>query len=203
MDLKEKVLSNSFDMFLRYGVKSVTMDDIARENGISKKTLYQLVDSKTDLIQEVFKGHIAEEKQTFEKIRNIATDAIDEMLKIGLHVVQTFRKLSPNTIYDLKKYYRNTWEKMEALNQQHIFSIIQENIEAGKKQKVYRKDLNTDIIAKIYVGIASLVVDEMFFPLKKFNRENLFSELIKYHIYGIASEKGLQLLKKHRAIKTK
>ena len=197
MDLKEKVLSNSFDMFLRYGVKSVTMDDIARENGISKKTLYQLVDNKADLIRRIFKEHIEEEKRAFEEIKNTSTNAIEEMLNIALHVTQTLRKLGPNTIYDLKKYYRNTWEKMEALHQQHIFSIIKENIEAGKKQRVYRKDLNTDIVARIYVGMATLVVDEMFFPLKKFNRENLFSELIKYHIYGIASEKGLRLLKKH------
>ncbi len=197
MDVKTQILEKAEDLFLRYGLKSVTMDDIARKLGMSKKTLYQYVENKTDLVSKIMLAHIEEEKAMMEEVKTNSGDAIEEMLKVGRHAVQQLRKLSPTLVYDLQKYYQNIWFLLQKLHRGHGQRMIKENIERGKAQGVYRADVNADILAKMYVMSTFSLVDEELFPLKEFNKEKLFIEFIKYHIHGIASEKGLSLYKKH------
>ena len=175
------------------------MDDIARELGISKKTLYQYVENKSDLIGQIFQQHIEEEKRIMDTIKEEASYAIDEILNMAKYVVSLLRELSPTIVYDLQKYYRNTWKQMEALHKRYIYGMIKENLIWGIKQGVYRRNLDPDIIAKLYVGKTSLVVDEDLFPIREYHIGELFQEYINYHIQGVASEKGRQLLEKHNA----
>lgn len=197
MDVKNQVIKKAEDLFLRYGLKSVTMDDIARKLGMSKKTLYQYVDNKTDLISKIMLAHIEEEKAMMEEVRSNSGDAIEEMLKVARYAVQQLRKLSPTLVYDLQKYYGDIWLLLQKLHRGHGQLMIRENIKRGIQQGVYRPDVNADILAKMYVMSTFSLVDEELFPLKDYNKEKLFVEFIKYHINGIASEKGLELYKKH------
>lgn len=197
MDVKQQILSRSMELFMRYGIKSVTMDDIAKQLGMSKKTLYQYVTNKTDLIAQIFQQKIELEKNIMTQIRESSENAIDEILKIAAYVINELRELSPTTVYDLQKYYRETWRQMEALHQMHMYKIIKENIQWGIKQKYYRENMNPDIVSKLFVGKTSLVVDEELFPTREYDMSDLFREYIYYHIHGIASPEGLQLLEKH------
>ena len=197
MELREKILFETEEMFLSYGIKSVTMDDIAKELGISKKTLYQFVENKADLIQQIFHEHSKREMEAMMEIRASAKNAIDEMIQIARYVSQMLRKMGPTVIYDLRKYYRKSFELMESLHQQFIYGIIKENIEQGIKQKIYRKEIDVEIISKLYVATSFLVVDDKIFSMKDYNREQLYWEFIKYHINGIASSKGLELLQQY------
>ncbi len=196
-EVKQQILDKSEELFMRYGIKSVTMDDIARELGISKKTLYQYVANKTELIEQIFHQRIEREKKQMARIRDISADAVEEILKIADYVIAELRQLSPTTMYDLQKYYRGTWCQMDALHQSHVYQLIRDNIERGMEQGVYRHDLDPDIIAKLYVGKTSLVADDELFPLREYNIEELFKQYIHYHIHGIASPKGLRLLEQH------
>lgn len=175
------------------------MDDIAREMGISKKTLYQYVSNKADLIEQIFQAHISEEKCMTESIRSTSSDAMEEMLRIGRYVVGKLRSISPTTVYDLRKYYGSIWKKMEAQMKQHVYGVISDNIERGIRQGIYRDELNPEIIARLYVGKSVLVADEDVFESGRYDLATLQQEYIRYHIYGIASEKGRQLLAKHLA----
>lgn len=197
MELRERILIKVEEMFMRYGIKSVTMDDISRDLGISKKTLYQVVGNKAELLQLVFQRHIEEEIAAMEVIVKESKDAIEEILKIAEYITQLLREMSPKVLYDLQKYYRNIWNMMESLHRQYIYSIILTNIERGVKELLYREDLKGGIIARLYVGCNSLIVDEDVFSLREYNKEQLFVEHIRYHIYGIASKKGLRLLEKY------
>lgn len=197
MDVKDQILKKSEDLFLRYGLKSVTMDDIARQLGMSKKTLYQYVENKTDLVSKIMIAHIEEEKMMMEEVSANSGDAIEEMLKVARHAIRQLRKLSPTLVYDLQKYYQDIWILVQKLHQEHGQLMIRENIERGIEQGVYRPDVNAEILAKVYVMSSFSLVDEDLFPLKDYNKEKLFIEFIKYHIHGIASEKGLELYKKH------
>lgn len=200
MEVKQQILTKSEELFMRYGIKSITMDDIARELGISKKTLYQYVENKSDLISQIFQQKIASEKQCMADIRQAATDAVDEILRIARYVIQELRQMSPTTMYDLRKYYRSTWRQMEALHQRHIYQLIRENLERGQAEGLYRSNIDVDIIAKLYVAKTSIVVDEDLFPTQQYNIEKLFAEYMMYHIHGIASAKGLAVLAMHPAI---
>ncbi len=185
------------DLFMKYGIKSVSMDDIARALGISKKTLYLFVDNKADLINKSIELHLLKEKQDIEEITSISKDPIDEMLNIARHIVKMLRQVNPSTMYDLQKYYKPSWDLMQSLHQIHIYDVIKNNIQTGIEIGLYRENLQPDIIAKFYVGKSLILVDEDIFPMSDYNREKLFTEFINYHIHGIASKKGLDLLEKH------
>ncbi|MCB0642293.1 MAG: TetR/AcrR family transcriptional regulator [Phaeodactylibacter sp.] len=197
MDIRTEIFNRSRALFMKYGLKSVTMDDIARDLGISKKTLYQFVDNKADLIQKVVCLFVDEEQESIDSIQQQADDAIEEMLNIARHIIRFLRSLTPTTIYDLQKYYKESWELVYELNNKHIIEVLKQNIEKGIRQGVYRENLNPEIIAKIYVGKIPIITDEEIFPGREYNREQLFSEFFTYHIHGIASQKGLQHLQAH------
>lgn len=185
-------------MFMRYGIKSITMDDISRKLGISKKTLYQFVDNKGDLINQIFEIQTNIEKEAVTKITAESKDAIDEILGIAKFVTQQLREFSPTVMYDLQKYYRESWMKIEEYHSDYVYSVIKANLERGIEEALYRDNMNPDIVAKLYVGKTMSVVDEETFPLKEYNRENLYKEYINYHIHGIASPMGLALLKQYQ-----
>ncbi|NBC07819.1 MAG: TetR family transcriptional regulator [Bacteroidetes bacterium] len=194
---QDRILKKSFELFMRYGIRSVTMDDIARELGISKKTLYQTVDNKADLIGKLMQRHMQEEKEAMEAIRLRATDAIDEMLQIGSFVIERVSEITPGTIYDLQKYYQSLWRRMKKEMQEHVYGIIIDNLQRGIEQGLYRKELEPEIVALLYVGKSLLVTDEETVEACSGNMEKVHRELIRYHAYGITSASGRQLLEKH------
>jgi len=197
MDSTTTILESAAVLFKRYGVKSVTMDDVSRELGISKKTLYQHVENKADLIEKTMRVFIEQEKSMIRDIKKMSQDAVHELVMLTRMITQTLCEVPPNLTYDLQKYYRKCWDIMEDYNRTYIYSVIKDNIERGIKQGAYRQDVHPDIIAKIYAGKISIVVDEDLFPLRNYNKENLFRQYMSYHLHGIASSKGLKLLAKH------
>jgi AcrR family transcriptional regulator len=199
MELKQHILTKAFELFMRYGIKSITMDDLSRELGISKKTLYQYVQNKADLIEQLFEQHIEQEKHIMAHIQRDSVDAIDELLKIARYVIQKLCELSPTTVLDLQKYYPGIWQEVEALQRRHVYDIIRGNLERGIREGVYRNDMNLDIIAKLYVSKSMLVAEGSLFPPGEYGISRLFREFISYHIYGIASLKGRQELEKRLA----
>lgn len=194
MELKERIVQRAEELFMRYGIRSVTMDDLARDLGISKKTLYQFVENKVDLIEQIMELHIYEEHSSIDHISKQAADAIEAILNIAQYVTDKIRCISPTIIYDLKKYYKECWDKMEGLHRDFVYSRIRTNLQQGIAQGLYRTDLNIDIVAKLFVGKTTLVTDEELFPLEEYDQETLFREYMNLHIHGIASPKGLQLL---------
>lgn len=197
MQLDNRILTKAESLFFKYGIKSISMDDLSRELGISKKTLYQSVENKKELVIQVFQNLIQKEIDAVISIRKDADDAIDEMIEVARYVIPMLRQISPTLIFDIQKYYRDVWLLCEEFNQQEVFTVIKENIERGIKEGIYREEFHSEIIAKLYVGKTNIVIDEDIFPLKEYNKENLFKEHIQYHIRGIATSKGLKLLEKH------
>ena len=198
MEIKQKILTKAEEMYMRYGIKSVTMDDIAKELGISKKTLYQYVDNKTDLIEKVIQEHVRVEVEEIEKIIEESSDPIQEMLNIAQYVTQQMKNLSPTTVYDLKKYHKDCWKLMESLHQHHVYKSIKNNIERGIEQGIYRANISPDVISRLYIGSIYLIVDENLFPSRVYPRPSLIHEYITYHILGIASDEGLKLYQKYQ-----
>ena len=190
MNNQQKLVETAADLFLRYGVKSISMDDISRELGISKKTLYQFVENKRDLVHQVMTAHLDSERCMMDDIRSEARDAVEEMVLIARYVLSIFKQLSPGTMYDLKKYYRKVWDEWEGFHKEHIFTKIKDNLTNGLSQGLYRESINPDVVARLYVAKAAVIKDEELFPPHQFKREDLFLQYVHYHMYGILSEKG-------------
>ena len=197
MKLDNKILIKAENLFFKYGIKSISMDDLSRELGISKKTLYQSVDNKKELVLQVFQNHAMQELEAVALIQKESGDAIDEMIEVVKYVIPTIRKITPTVLFDMQKYYREIWQMMEDHNNKEIYKFIEDNIKKGIEQGVYREEVRPDIIAKLYVGKTMFLIDEEVFPLRDYNKENLFKEHMQYHIRGIATTKRLKLFAKH------
>lgn len=192
--MKEKIIKESTQLFFRFGVRSVSMDDIAKEIGISKKTLYVHFKDKEELIRECMLVHDAEEKQILKSFQRDATNAIDEMIRIAKYVERMLKQVSLTMIYDLQKYHREAWEMINKMHNDDIFIEIKTNLERGIREGVYRNDFDINIVAKIYVSTTTLLTNSDFFSPKEYNISDVIKTNILYHLHGIASPKGMALL---------
>jgi len=185
-----QILDLSTAQFMRLGIKSVSMDDLASEMGISKKTLYQHFENKKDLVTQSISRHIQQEENLIQEIVRTSTDAIDEMAQIAEHTVIHFREIRPSLIHDLQKYYRDIWDIVVQLHSVFIKTKIEDNINRGISEGYYRKNADADIISKLYVAKSFSLVDERLFSLTDYNREHLITQHILYHLHGLLSDTG-------------
>lgn len=188
-------------LFMKFGVKSISMDDICREAGISKKTIYSRVNNKADLINLVVSDHIQQEEEFIKEITSNSYDAIDEMIKMTEHVLPFLRNIKPSLAYDLRKYYNDSWQLVEKRHYTFIQENIERNIKRGQAEGIYRTEIRPDIISRLYLESSKLMVDEDVFPLRKYKKDRLYTQFIEYHMFGILNESGLEkymLYKKRR-----
>ncbi len=170
------------------------MDDVARHLGISKKTLYQFVSNKMDLVLKVASLHLEKEMEAISQIQESAANPVEEHLKIARYVTGILRQTNPAVVYDLQKYYKEAWDKFQSLHRGHVYDVIKSNLETGKRDGFYREEIDPEIIAKFYVGKSEVLVDEDFFPLDRYKRDELFLEFISYHLHGVVLPKGLAVM---------
>ena len=173
------------------------MDDISKALGISKKTLYQAVPNKAGLVRNVLDRFIQQEHAQIMEFKEMAKDPIHELVLMAKHVTLILMKLSPATIHDLKKYYVEQWQNMEAERSQMILQYIRNNLKKGMEQNIYRDDLDLDLLTDLYLRMATFISDEKIFERPAAQRVLLYIEFIKYHIRGIATPKGIKLYNKY------
>ncbi len=191
---KNQLLEVAERLFMRYGLKSVSMDDIALDMGASKKTLYQLVASKEDLVEDIMAVIRQRDNCVLEQSAHESADAIDEFLRNSRHFIQEMRKVSPITLYDLKKYYSNIWKSQMQGHMNDFVLCIGQNISRGMKEGLYRSDLQAHIIARLYGATVMAVTDTELFPAKEVSIDQIITHHAIYHLNGIVNEKGRQLL---------
>ncbi len=193
---QESLLSSARSQFLRYGIKSVSMDDLASLLGISKKTIYNFVANKKSLVHAVVKSFIKEEEGTMMKITKKSSNALEEITQIAKHVQGTLKSMKPSLTYDLKKYHPSTWQLVEGNHFAFIEKSVENNIVRGIEEGYYRKNLRVDLIPKIYVTLAKLVA-ETDGSLKTISQVDLYHTVITYHLSAIINNKGRKELAKY------
>lgn len=192
---QEKWLKRVDELFLRFGIKSITMDDVARELGISKKTLYQFVESKDDLVQKLLSRHIEQEKHTCEILFATASNALEEMYIVIDSDTQQLKQMKTNIIHDLQRYHHEAWQKVLQYQRGFLYTVVHNNLERGIREGLYRNDLDVDIITKLHIAGSLQLFNEDNFPSANYKYDQVFRQYMLHYLYGIASEKGLALLK--------
>jgi AcrR family transcriptional regulator len=184
------------ELYTKYGIKSITMDDVAVELGISKKTLYQYVTDKDDLVGKFIDSEIILRQEEICKCFSSDFNAIEEFIEISVFMNRFVKDQNPATEHDLKKYYPHHYDKTVKTRREKIFNYILLNLKKGKDEGLYRKELNEEIIAKLYLSrVESIHLNDLF-TVEEFTSMKLFMELLIYHIRGIATEKGIIVLEK-------
>lgn len=190
----DQMLKQAREIFMRYGLRSVTMDDVCREMGISKKTLYQYVTDKTDLVSKVLELDIKEDENLMCNMQDSQLPAIDELLCIQKMVSEKIKNMHTSIVFDLKKYYPESWAIVMQHRNQFIVSSIEHNIRKGQKEGVFRDDIQPAVIARIYAARIDALIDPSLFQDMNIPQTDIYFEAMKYHIRGIATEKGQKYL---------
>lgn len=187
---EENIIAQVRQMYLKYGIKSVTMDDVARELGISKKTLYLHFKDKNDLVLKSMECQIDIDKASVNAIKDLKLNAIDELLEIASNVALTLKSIQPAVIFDIQKYYPQVWQLQMEYRQNFVVQTIIDNIKKGVEEGLYRPNFTPEIIAKFFAVKIENMFDDKIFPTAKFDLANVYMEYISYHLMGICNQKG-------------
>jgi len=196
------LLEKSAELFKKYGIKNLTMDDVAKELGMSKKTIYRFVENKSELVKLTLQNYLDAERKQLESVLKPAENSVDEMIQMVSYFYNQVRDFNPSALTDLQKYYPETWDLYHKHRFHFILDRIEENVKSGVKQGVYRSDLNADIISKVYIGGIDMLANQDLFPVKKYVYIEIYKEYLNYHLRGIVSSKGLKYLEQHNLFKS-
>jgi TetR/AcrR family transcriptional regulator, cholesterol catabolism regulator len=198
MEKRNDILIKVSELFRKYGVKSVTMDDVAKELGISKKTLYQYVADKTDLINKLMDYEIEGVGICFKGILATKQNAIEQLFEVNRFMMSMQKRYSPSFDYDMKKYYPDIFQRVFMIRRNNIFNASVANLQKGKLEGLYREELNEEILAKLNVSRMENMRSSSLFTAEEINSGEIFKEMFIYHIRGIANENGIKFLDQNK-----
>ena len=185
-----------YDLYNRYGIKSVTMDDVARELAISKKTLYECVKDKAELVEQVMFMIHRHHADKLNILVSNEVNAIEELFIVNRYMNEMMKDQNPSLAYDLRKYYPGIFQRLLSKQRESMYEAIRLNLEKGVREGLYRKTMNIELISKIHLTRLEYRHSSDPYVLSDLNSEELMREIFVYHLHGIASETGLKELDK-------
>jgi AcrR family transcriptional regulator len=197
MEPKERIAVKAEELFMQFGIRSVSMDDIANNLGMSKKTLYQYFADKDELVEAVVDGHINEVEGDCINCRRDAQDAIHEIFLTMEHIMEEFKNMNPMLVYDLEKFHYKAYQRFKDYKDKFLLQIIRNNIEWGIKDELYRADLNIDVLSKYRIESMMIPFNVAVFPPGKYNLAQTSEIMIENFTYGLATIKGYKLIQKY------
>ena len=196
--VKEKILTESIDLFMNYGVRSVTMDEIAKHLGISKKTIYQHFKDKEEIIIQTTALYFDKEHKVMDEIENGAENAVEHLYNLTICLRDRIKNTNTSVLFDLKKYYQKAFEKYKRYKHDVIFNSVLKNLKRGIEEGLFRSDINPEILAHLRIGEIEMSFNKEYFPEDKFSLVDIHEQLFEHFTYGILSEKGFQLFKTYK-----
>jgi len=197
---EEKILQSVRELFFRFGIKSITMDDVAKYLNMSKKTLYRHFRDKNDMIFKCCHYDMHARECTFSSIASNAADPIDELLQIMNYMQAMFSKVNPNLFYDLQRNYPDAWKLYLEFKEKHLRKTIEENLNKGIEQGLYRSDINVEVLSRLRMEEVEMGFNPELFPPDKFNVKDVQVSLFDHFIHGITALKGHKLINKYKQI---
>ncbi len=188
------ILERVYELYNKFGIKSITMDDVSRELGISKKTLYQHVKDKADLVEKVMLTNTLKHRKSIYDIVDKNMNAIVELLEVNAYMNEMMKDHNPTLDYDLKKYYPDIYNRLMKETRRRMFESIKRNLEKGIKEGIYRKELDIEIITKLHMNRMEYKYSSDSFTLNELNSPSVLKEIFIYHLHGISNEEGVKVL---------
>lgn len=198
MEIQERIATKAHDLFLRYGIRSISMDEIASQLGISKKTIYQFYTDKDSLVESVVETMLADNENECFTTREKSENPVHEIF-IAMTMVQDLLKvMNPTLVYDLQKYHPGAHKKLTDHQNKFLYRLIKENLEDGISQQLYRPDINVEIIARFRLATIFTMFNLDLFPTGKYNLAIVMEETTIHFLYGITTVKGQKLIQKYQ-----
>ncbi|MHC1732706.1 MAG: TetR/AcrR family transcriptional regulator [Bacteroidales bacterium] len=189
-----RIISGAAELFKVYGIKAVTMDDIASHLGVSKRSIYERFRDKDTLLYAVLDSMIAKQREKIESILESSPDVISAVFTIIRTSRDHAATMSPLISSDLKKYHSTVMKNLKEKCGHPDHEAGVKILEKGISQGIFRETFNTDILSRAFRGIAAMTGDEELFPLEMFERKEIMRHVMVSFMRGISTEKGVQLI---------
>lgn len=203
MEVKDRILIKAAELFIRYGIRSITMDEIATQLGISKKTIYQFFTDKDDLVSAVISREVHKNELECAQYRDEAADAVHEVFLAVEDLEEMLKYTNPLMLYDLEKYHPRAFQEIKKYKYQFLYEALLDNLRRGIEEGAYRNDIQKDIVAKNRIESAFLVFDPDVFPHSRYRMSEVNFELALLFLHSIVTDKGKQLIEKYTKERTK
>ena len=200
MEIKERILETAQELFFKYGIRSISMDDIAKELSISKKTIYQYYKDKDEVVHMLMQKKMGTDQKRFHDISKASANVIEEMFNIMGHMRKVIGQMNPSAFYDLQKYHSDTWKLFKEFRENHIVMIVEDMLTRGIKQGYLRQDIHPKILARMRVEQIEMSFNPNIFPPEKFKILEVQLSMLEHFLYGICTLKGHKLINKHKQI---
>ncbi len=184
IDYGDNFLNVSAELFKNNGLHNTTMDDIAHEMRISKKTIYKKYRSKNELLSKIANIFFMNYEKRYENLKG-AKNAVEELLLLLQYLTDFFSDLHPRIIFDIKKYYSEIWKMFLNHSDNVILENIKQNLKRGIKEGIYRKEININLVAKLTVEQIQLAFDPTLFPHYHYPLNETLQQLLKMYLFGI------------------
>ncbi|MEA5459490.1 TetR/AcrR family transcriptional regulator [Arcicella sp. LKC2W] len=193
MEIKERIIAKAREHFFRYGIKSVTMDDIASELGISKKTIYQHFEDKDELVHQLMLLEIATDECEWDELNKISSNVVEKTMKAMDLCKDSFTEINPSAFFDIKKYHPRTWKLFQEHKEKFVLEMIKKDLVEGIGQGYFRADIKVDILARMRLEQVEMGFDPHIFPPNKFTVVDVQITLLDHFMRGMLTEKGLEI----------
>ncbi len=202
LDIREKILGGTEMLFTKYGIRSVSMDDIARHLSVSKKTLYQHFADKDELVYRMSERYLLRTSLQYDSIQLTSGNSVEELSRISICMKKDFENLNPSMLFDLQKFHPKAWDLYNKHKSEVISQSVVRNINQGIKDGLFRSDLNPDIIATARVVLIENAFNEQIFPRDRFNFVEIQTQIFELFVHGMCTDKGRKLYQKYKEVTT-
>jgi TetR/AcrR family transcriptional regulator, cholesterol catabolism regulator len=192
------IIEGTYKVFIEHGIRNISMDDLSRMLGISKKTLYQFVENKVDLLKKISLYIQETIKKRMEELEQMDLNAIDILLEMSKIAGAKHLRINSMITFEFRKYYPQVFNEYLCIKKDLLVDNIKKNIDQGIKEGLYRQDLNKDIIAHLYFKKIEDFHNPELTDLQNFSYDNVFEVMFENHIRGIANQKGIEYFEKQK-----
>jgi TetR/AcrR family transcriptional regulator, cholesterol catabolism regulator len=193
MDLLTKILSSSAELFRLYGFKTITMDDIARRAGISKKTLYQHFSNKNEVVHDSLLWYKAHMTESCQSLLRDSENAVEGMVKALAYLDETYKRINPMAMFELQRFFPETYTRFRELLLEKDAAMIRENIQEGIKDGYYRAAVDADLMARYRLETSLMMFQPSLMVNDRTDLMNLSLEIGEHFMYGIMTQEGVKL----------
>lgn len=197
-DIKDRILRGAEELFMKYGVRSVSMDDIARHLSVSKKTLYHYFADKDEIVTMVLVFYMERDVKQYQGFHDTSKNAIEELVKISACMKRDLQKINPSLLFDLQKYHAKAWSVWLGHKHVHIKDNIIRNLKQGIDEGFFRPDLNVEVLATMRLETIQFTFDDRIFPADKFSLSEVNMQIFEHFVYGILTDKGRKVYEKYK-----
>jgi AcrR family transcriptional regulator len=193
LEVKEYIIEESDKLFCQYGFKSVTMDDIAKHLGMSKKTIYQHFSDKDELVNILIKAKLENQNCTMDFCATSAENAVHEIFFAITNIHELLSSMNPKLFYDLQKYHPKAWLYFKEFKENNLGKCIYANLERGINEGLYRDEINKDILTQMRLDQVDLLFNQHdHYTKNKYNIAQVMAEITEHFLYGVCNPKGLE-----------